>query len=119
MKKSYGCGWRKKFFVMGSKKLFCYSEWNSYTYYFLFESALSGIAKAYDENLWVSCTNPASINKVNPLDYTVESHALDVSIGAGWGVAPAFLRKMILFISVMQALICIDIFSLKIRRKSC
>lgn len=54
---------------------------------------MSGIAKAYDENLWVSCTNPASINKVNPLDYTVESHALDVSIGAGWGVAPAFSAK--------------------------
>ena len=31
--------------------------------------------------------------KLIPLDYTVESHALDVSIGAGWGVAPAFSAK--------------------------
>lgn len=82
----------EKVFVMGSKKLFVIQN-GTVIHTIPFESALSGIAKAYDENLWVSCTNPASINKVNPLDYTVESHALDVSIGAGWGVAPAFSAK--------------------------
>lgn len=59
-----------------------------------FESALSGVAKTYDGNLWVSCTKPASIIKVSPVDYkTIDSHTLNVSIGAGWGVAPAFSAK--------------------------
>ena len=84
----------EKVFVMGSKKLFVIQN-GTVIHTIPFESALSGIAKAYDENLWVSCTNPASINKVNPLDYTVESHALDVSIGAGWGVAPAFIKDYV------------------------
>lgn len=51
-------------------------------------------AKTYDGNLWVSCTKPASIIKVSPVDYkTIDSHTLNVSIGAGWGVAPAFSAK--------------------------
>ena len=44
--------------------------------------------------MWVSCTKPASIIKVSPVDYkTIDSHTLNVSIGAGWGVAPAFSAK--------------------------
>lgn len=61
--------------------------------YILFLLKVPCLVSRRHKNLWVSCTNPASINKVNPLDYTVESHALDVSIGAGWGVAPAFSAK--------------------------
>ncbi|MEB3373694.1 hypothetical protein SFC43_11990 [Bacteroides sp. CR5/BHMF/2] len=83
-----------------------------------FEGALSGVAKAFDENLWVSCTSPASIIKINPVDYTIiDSHQLDVSIGAGWELLLPFLRKMILFILAMPALSYIGIFSLKIRQK--
>lgn len=42
----------------------------------------------------VICTSPASIIKVNPVDYTIiDTHALNVNIGAGWGGAPAFSAK--------------------------
>ena len=80
-------------FVMGSKKLFVIQN-GVVVHTISFEGALSGVAKAFDENLWVSCTSPASIIKINPVDYTIiDSHQLDVSIGAGWGVAPAFSAK--------------------------
>ena len=79
---------------------------------------IGGVAKTYDGNLWVSCTKPASIIKVSPVDYkTIDSHTLNVSIGAGWGVALLFLLKMILSISVMPALSYIGIFFLRMRRK--
>ena len=82
----------EKTFVMGSKKLFVIQN-GVVVHTISFEGALSGVAKAFDENLWVSCTSPASI-KINPVDYTIiDSHQLDVSIGAGWGVAPAFSAK--------------------------
>ena len=83
----------EKTFVMGSKKLFVIQN-GVVVHTISFEGALSGVAKAFDENLWVSCTSPASIIKINPGDYTIiDSHQLDVSIGAGWGVAPAFSAK--------------------------
>lgn len=83
----------EKTFVMGSKKLFVIQN-GVVVHTISFEGALSGVAKAFDENLWVSCTSPASIIKINPVDYTIiDSHQLDVSIGAGWGVAPAFSAK--------------------------
>lgn len=83
----------EKVFVMGSEKLFVIQN-GAIIHTIPFNSALSGIAKTYDENLWVSCTSPASIIKVNPVDYTIiDTHALNVSIGAGWGGAPAFSAK--------------------------
>lgn len=83
----------EKVFVMGSKKLYVIQN-GAIIHTIPFNSSLSGIAKTYDENLWVSCTSPASIIKVNPVDYTIiDTHALNVSIGAGWGGAPAFSAK--------------------------
>lgn len=83
----------EKVFVMGSKKLFVIQN-GAIIHTIPFNSSLSGIAKTYDEYLWVSCTSPASIIKVNPVDYTIiDTHALNVSIGAGWGGAPAFSAK--------------------------
>lgn len=82
-----------KAFVMGNKQLFVIQN-GAVIHTVSFESALSGVAKTYDGNLWVSCTKPASIIKVSPVDYkTIDSHTLNVSIGAGWGVAPAFSAK--------------------------
>lgn len=82
-----------KAFVMGNKQLFVIQN-GTVIHTVSFESALSGVAKTYDGNLWVSCTKPASIIKVSPVDYkTIDSHTLNVSIGAGWGVAPAFSAK--------------------------
>ena len=82
-----------KAFVMGNKQLFVIQN-GTVIHIISFESALSGVAKTYDGNLWVSCTKPASIIKVSPVDYkTIDSHTLNVSIGAGWGVAPAFSAK--------------------------
>lgn len=82
----------EKVFVMGSKKLLVIQN-GTVIHTIPFEGALSGVAKTYDDNLWVSCTSPASIIKVNPFDYTIESHFLDVNISAGRGVAPAFSAK--------------------------
>lgn len=56
--------------------------------------SLSGIAKAYDGNLWASCTSPNQIVKINPSDYSIiETHDLAVGIGNNWGAAPAFSAK--------------------------
>ncbi len=83
----------EKVFVMGNKKLLVIQN-GDVVHTIPFEGPLSGVAKTYDKNLWVSCTKPASIIKVNPSDYKIiDSHALDVKIGAGWGVAPAFSAK--------------------------
>ena len=99
-----------KAFVMGNKQLLLFKTGLLYIL-FLFESALSGVAKTYDGNLWVSCTKPASIIKVSPVDYkTIDSHTLNVSIGAGWELPLLFLLKMILSISVMPALSYTDMF---------
>lgn len=57
--------------------------------------SLSGLAKAYDGNLWASCTSPNQIMKINPSDYSIiETHDLDNGISNGsWGAAPAFSAK--------------------------
>lgn len=56
--------------------------------------SLSGLAKAYDGNLWASCSNPNQIMKINPSDYSImETHDLVESITTNWGAAPAFSAK--------------------------
>ncbi|WP_448781162.1 DUF5074 domain-containing protein [Bacteroides congonensis] len=56
--------------------------------------SLSGLAKAYDGNLWASCTSLSQIMKINPSDYSImETHDLEKSISNNWGSAPAFSAK--------------------------
>ena len=51
----------------------------------------SGVAKAYDGNLWASCATPAKIIKIDAADYTMEEHDIDQGgLSMGWGLAPAF-----------------------------
>ena len=56
--------------------------------------SLSGLAKAYDGNLWVSCTSPNQIMKINPSDYSIiGTHDLSIGLSNNWGAAPAFSAK--------------------------
>lgn len=56
---------------------------------------VSGVVKAKDGNLWVSCTTtPAKIQKVNPANYTtLQTNELDVKVGAGYGASPGISAK--------------------------
>lgn len=57
---------------------------------------VSGVVRASDDNLWVSCTtSPAQINKVSSADYSVlQTNELgDASVGAGFGATPGISAK--------------------------
>lgn len=60
------------------------------------KAAISGVIKASDGNLWVSCTsNPGKIIKVSSKDYSIikENEVGDAPIGAGWGATPGISAK--------------------------
>lgn len=57
---------------------------------------VSGVVRAYDNNLWVSCTtSPAQINKVSSSDYSIlQTNELgDAKVGAGFGATPGISAK--------------------------
>jgi hypothetical protein len=52
---------------------------------------VSGVLKASDGNLWISCTTtPAQISKLNPSNYAIikTNEIAEAKIGAGWGATP-------------------------------
>lgn len=52
---------------------------------------VSGVLKASDGNLWISCTTkPAQIAKVNPSNYAIikSNEIAEAKVGAGWGATP-------------------------------
>jgi hypothetical protein len=52
---------------------------------------VSGVLKASDGNLWISCTTkPAQICKVNPSSYAIikTNEIAEAKVGAGWGATP-------------------------------
>lgn len=82
-----------KLFVMASNEIWVIQN-KAITTKITASGTLSGIAKAYDGQLWASCTSPDQILKINSSDYTtIGAHDLDSGIGNSWGAAPAFSAK--------------------------
>ena len=57
---------------------------------------ISGLLKADDNNLWVSCNvKPGKISKVNAADYTImqTNEITEGGLNAGWGATPAISAK--------------------------
>lgn len=82
-----------KVFAMGNKEI-CVIQNKTIVKRIAVSGTLSGIVKAYDGNLWASCTSPNQILKINSSDYSViGTHNLDSGIDNSWGAAPAFSAK--------------------------
>lgn len=58
------------------------------------EASVSGVIKASDGNLWVSCTSPNKIVKINAKDYSIiQTNEVEQALGAGWGATPGISAK--------------------------
>ena len=82
----------KVFVMTGSKKILVIQD-GTVKSQISVDGTLTGIAKSYDNQLWVSYTSPSTIQKISVSDYsTIDTpHSLgSYAIGAGWGVSSAF-----------------------------
>ncbi|MDD3038660.1 DUF5074 domain-containing protein [Bacteroides sp.] len=82
-----------KVFAINGKKI-CVIQDKAIVKTIELSGSLSGLARAYDGNLWASCTSPGQIMKINPEDYSViDTHTLNVSVSNNYGSAPAIAAR--------------------------